>query len=120
MRYSAKNNSYYDKQGQFVQGKPNALYSSQEGGIDPGFLENKMIKHAFDAYPKVRTGKYTVMETETEEAPVIDYGVVDEGHTNEPISEDDNPNVPFGEDRQIEAPTPVTVDVSQEDENEGF
>lgn len=122
MRFSAKNNSYYDKNGQFVQGKPNALYSSQDGGIDPGFLENKMIKHAFDAYPKVRTGNYTVMETETEEAPVIDYGVVDENITNEPApaSRDEDPNVPFGEDKQLEAPTPVTVNVSKADEEEGF
>ena len=43
-----------------------------------------MIKHAFDAYPKVRTGNYTSMETQQEE-PVIDYGLVDEEKVNEPI-----------------------------------
>lgn len=37
-----------------------------------------MIKHAFDAYPKVRTGKYTMMATEQEDEEVIDYGIVDE------------------------------------------
>jgi recombinational DNA repair protein RecT len=29
----------------------NALYSSHNGGVDPGFLRTKMIKHAFKAYP---------------------------------------------------------------------
>ena len=110
--YSAKRN----------KGQANALYSSNNGGIDTGFLENKMIKHAFDAYPKVRTGNYTVLETETEESPIIDYGVVDESITNEPApaSRDEDPNVPFGEDKQLEAPTPVTVNVSKADEEEGF
>lgn len=43
-----------------------------------------MIKHAFDAYPKVRTGKYTMMATEQEDEEVIDYGIVDEEKVNEP------------------------------------
>ena len=79
-KFSAKNNSYY-KNGQRVEGKANELYSSNNGGIDPGFLENKMIKHAFDAYPKVRTGKFTVMATDQEE-DVIDYGLVTEDGLN--------------------------------------
>jgi recombinational DNA repair protein RecT len=33
----------------------NALYSSNEGQIDPGFLEAKTIKHAMRAYSKLRT-----------------------------------------------------------------
>lgn len=52
----------------------NALYTSNGGQIDPGFLEAKMIKHAFRAYPKVRTGAATQLETEIEPEP-IDYGV---------------------------------------------
>lgn len=57
----------------------NALYTSNGGQIDPGFLEAKMIKHAFRSYPKVRTGAATQMETEIEPEP-IDYG------TDEPIN----------------------------------
>lgn len=119
-KFSSKNNSYY-KNGQRVEGKANELYYSNNGGIDPGFLENKMIKHAFDAYPKVRTGKFTMMATEQEEEDTIDYGFVSEDGLNEPInSASSDSSVPFGEDRQIEAPIPVSVDVSQEDESQGF
>lgn len=116
-KFSAKNNSYY-KNGQRVEGKANELYSSHDGGVDPGFLENKMIKHAFDAYPKVRTGKFTMMETEQEQEDVIDYGVVSEDIVNKPMQTDSS--VPFGEEHQIEAPTPVTVAVSQDDSDGGF
>ncbi len=111
-KFSAKNNSYY-KNGQRVEGKANDLYYSQDGGIDPGFLENKMIKHAFDAYPKVRTGQYTIMQSQ-EEDTVIDYGI----ETGEGI--DDYSKTPFGEDKQLEAPVPVQVEVTEADENEGF
>jgi len=34
-------------------GKANALYTSNNGQIDSGFLGAKMIKHAFKTYPKV-------------------------------------------------------------------
>ena len=111
-KFSAKNNSYY-KNGQRVEGKANDLYYSQDGGIDPGFLENKTIKHAFDAYPKVRTGQYTIMQSQEEEA-VIDYGI----ETGE--GTDDYSKTPFGEDKQLEAPVPVQVEVTEADENEGF
>lgn len=55
----------------------NALYSSNDGQIDTGFLEAKTIKHAFRTYPKVRTGNMTQLETE--QIPEnIDYGITDE------------------------------------------
>lgn len=118
-KFSAKNNSYY-KDGQRVEGKANELYYSNGGGIDPGFLENKMIKHAFDAYPKVRTGKYTMMATEQEDEEVIDYGIVDEEKVNEPAQTVDDPKTPFGEEKQLDAPEPVQVTVSEDDANGGF
>ena len=76
-----------------------------------------MIKHAFDAYPKVRTGKYTIMATDQEEEEIIDYGIVED--TN--IAQED-PNIPFGEEKQLTAPEPVSVsvNVSKADEEEGF
>lgn len=116
-KFSARSNSYY-KNGQRVEGKANDLYSSNNGGIDPGFLENKMIKHAFDAYPKVRTGQFTVLATDQEE-DIIDYGIVVEDGLNEPSSTDQK-QAPFGEDRQLEEPTPVSVKVTQSDEESGF
>lgn len=78
-----------------------------------------MIKHAFDAYPKVRTGNYTSMETQQEE-PVIDYGLVDEEKINEPVQTVDDINAPFGEEKQLDASEPVQVTVSEDDANGGF
>lgn len=74
--YSEKGNSYWDNdKKKMVKGDANALYSSANGGIDPGFLEAKMIKHAFDAYPKVRTGNFTALETQEPAMPALDYGI---------------------------------------------
>ena len=81
-----------------------------------------MIKHAFDAYPKVRTGNYTSMETQQEE-PVVDYGLVDEEKVNEPIQSTasaDDTKIPFGEEKQLDAPEPVQVAVSDDDADGGF
>lgn len=74
-----------------------------------------MIKHAFDAYPRVRTGRYTIMATDQEEEEIIDYGIVEDAN----ITQED-PNVPFGEEKQLAAPESVVVDVSKADEEEGF
>jgi hypothetical protein len=74
-KYSEKANGHYDANlKKRVDGNSNALYKSWNGGIDPGFLENKMIKHAFDAYPKVRTGDFTQLETQVDEVK-IDYNL---------------------------------------------
>lgn len=76
--FSERANSYWDKNARKrVIGKANELYSSNGGQIDPGFLENKMIKHAFDAYPKVKIGKFTNMQSMEEPEPEIDYGIED-------------------------------------------
>lgn len=57
----------------------NELYTSANGGIDPGFLKAKCIKHAFKTYPKVKLGigKNTIMETDIEEQQPDYYGVPD-------------------------------------------
>jgi len=48
-------------------GKPNALYSSNNGQIDPGFLGAKLIKHAFKSYPKVKPiGMHTTVQVDEE------------------------------------------------------
>lgn len=106
-KYSEKANAKWDDTARRkVDGRANALYTSNNGQIDPGFLENKMIKHAFDAYPKIRTGNFTLMETE-QEVSVIDYGLVTEGdHLNEPA-----PNeviAPF----EVEDEQPQSINVS--------
>lgn len=109
--YSAKNNSYW-KDGQKVMGRANELFTSFNDSIDPGFLEAKMIKHAFDAYPKVMTGRNTVFEADVVEEPVIDYGIeeteaLDVTHSNDSFC-DDSP----------EEPTPTVM--LTDDNDEGF
>lgn len=103
--YSKRANSYWNNQGQFVEGSPNKLYESNNGQIDPGFLENKMIKHAFDAYPKVRTGYFTNLETNEE--PEINYGFENIVETD---SKDITDKAAFGE--QDKPQTGITYDES--------
>jgi hypothetical protein len=45
----------------------NALYTKENGGIDPGFLEAKTIKHAMRSYTKLRVGENVAMDDEVEE-----------------------------------------------------
>lgn len=49
----------------------NPLYSKENGGIDPGFLEAKIIKHAMRAYTKLRVGENVMMDEEEAETPII-------------------------------------------------
>lgn len=55
--FSAKANRRWDKDKQCWIENPNELYTSNDGSIDTGFLRAKLIKHAFNTYPKVRIGK---------------------------------------------------------------
>lgn len=71
----------------------NALYSSNNNQIDPGFLEAKTIKHAMRAYTKLRVSDTVSFEGDEEfEAPAIDqaYAHVDNQSVvtpqNEPTS----------------------------------
>ena len=55
--YSEEANKYWDESKREYVKKANALYKSNGGSIDTGFLCAKLIKHAFSTYPKVRIGK---------------------------------------------------------------
>jgi recombinational DNA repair protein RecT len=113
--FSAKSNSYY-RDGQRVMGKANELYSSNDGGIDPGFLENKMIKHAFDAYPKVRIGKFTQLETTEKSEQELDYGIEDVDH-----EEMQSKASGFGaEPEQNNYSRETLIQPTQEDDDAGF
>ncbi len=62
--YSEKKNRRWDKNSQsYINGAPNALYTSNNGQIDTGFLQAKLIKHAFRSYPPLRLGRSTILET---------------------------------------------------------
>lgn len=85
--YSGRNNRRWDDNAHRYVEKPNELYTSNNGGIDPGFLCAKLIKHAFKTYPKVRIGRGTDLESQqddTYEQQVDDfYGV------EQPVQQDD-------------------------------
>lgn len=48
------------------RGNPNALYTANDGQIDPGFLEAKTIKHAMRAYTKLRVSDVAAFEDDAE------------------------------------------------------
>lgn len=87
--YSIRNNTYFDSKNQKMVSYANPLYGSEGKEIDTGFLCAKCIKHAFISYPKVRIGKYTVMETESLEKGNLEsdmtnyYGVEDHAEEDE-------------------------------------
>ncbi len=59
------------------KGKTNALYTSNNGQIDTGFLEAKTIKHAFKTFPKIKIAvKFSKLQEE--EVQPIDYGLDEE------------------------------------------
>jgi recombinational DNA repair protein RecT len=70
--FSLKQNSYGNS-----NGKANALYTSCNGGIDPGFLAAKVLKHAFGTFPKIALGQFATL-SQTEEVQAIDYGLDEE------------------------------------------
>lgn len=51
----------------------NPLYSNTNGGIDPGFLEAKVIKHAMRAYTKLRVSENVMMEDEDIDTPATEH-----------------------------------------------
>lgn len=79
--FSEENNKKWDKAANgYVKGDANRLYvSGANGGIDPGFLCAKLIKHAFKTYPKARIGRGSELQSQQpDELVEIDdklYGV---------------------------------------------
>lgn len=86
----------------------NALYTSNNGQIDTGFLIAKCVRHAFNTYPKVRIGKAAVLETESEDD--IDYGVNEEGLRPQ------SPKPFEGENNDAQAPGVVIEEPEDEDD----
>lgn len=94
--------------------QPNALYTSNSGSIDSGFLMAKCIKHAFNTYPKVRIGRGTELQSQQVEEKEIEinddlYGVDTEtGEVQQPEPQ------PFGPPAN-DASAGVTVDAGDDD-----
>lgn len=81
--------------------QPNALYTSNSGSIDSGFLMAKCIKHAFNTYPKVRIGRGTELQSQQVEEKELEinddlYGVDTE--TGEVIQPEPQPFGPPAND----------------------
>lgn len=94
--------------------QPNALYTSNSGSIDSGFLMAKCIKHAFKTYPKVRIGRGTELQTQQVEEKEIEindelYGVDTE--TGEVMQPEPQPFGPPAND----VSAGVTVDAGDDD-----
>ena len=116
--YSERANAKWNDQTKRKEnGQANALYTSNNGQIDPGFLENKMIKHAFDAYPKVRTGQFTTLETQDEEQE-IDYGIEEAGEAE--VVTENSLTSEFGDNTPEPEKPIVQVQITQEDDDAGF
>lgn len=108
-QYSGKNNAYYDKNTRQRIEKPNELYTSANGGIDPGFLAAKCIKHAFRSYPKLQIGKGSVLETEiTGQNDFDPYGGLDQQTAQADEAKQQKPADSFAE--QADTSAGVTVD----------
>ncbi|WP_065218032.1 MULTISPECIES: recombinase RecT [Butyricimonas] len=84
--YSLKKNQKRDKDGN-VYGDSNALYKSNNGQIDTGFLEAKVIKHAFKTFPKLKLGQFSKLQ---EEAQAIDYGLDEPVYNQVPVEEEED------------------------------
>lgn len=71
----------------------NALYTSNNGGIDPGFLSTKTIKHAMAAYTKLRIGEFVSFEGEIEEVEAS--AAFNEETQSQPDSKEPQPGAPI-------------------------
>lgn len=71
--YSLKKSQRRDSKGN-IYGDANALYKSNDGQIDTGFLEAKVIKHAFKTFPKLRLGQFSALQ-QGEQEQASDYGL---------------------------------------------
>lgn len=97
--YSARNNRFYNRDTRQYEGKANDLYSSNNGMIDTGFLQAKVIKHAFRTYPKVRIGKYTEFQSQQEDMAASQEQDIDDFYKMQQGQAAENPQQPqaFGD-----------------------
>lgn len=76
-QYSNKKNK-----GSATDDKSNELYSSNDGQIDSGFLEAKIIKHAFSTFPRIKAGEFSILSDEDPDP--INYGLDETVHSQAP------------------------------------
>lgn len=86
-KYSAKS------KGQNAQA--NALYTSNEGQIDPGFLMAKLIKHAFKNYPKAPVSNIKLASDEPVAIDPMPMAPIEASHTDVTGTEESPSNVVY-------------------------
>ena len=68
------------------RGTANALYTSNDGQIDEGFLRAKLVKHAFTSYPRINVANsravFATDKVEDVPAPQDVYGLDDDDSDN--------------------------------------
>ncbi|MEG2341425.1 MAG: recombinase RecT [Odoribacter sp.] len=72
------------------RGVANALYGGKEGQIDTGFLEAKIIKHAFKTFPKLKLGQFSQLQKD-EPIQASDYGLDEPVYSQTPLPECEEP-----------------------------
>lgn len=116
--YSEKNNSYYDKKTQQRVGRANALYSSNNGQIDVGFLIAKCIKHAFKTYPRVEIGRGTQLESSVIDgigANIDPYGGIKNEEDEQNVQGENQQDDSFA--KPIDTSAGVVIDTSDSDDD---
>lgn len=104
-------------------GSPNALYTSNGGQIDTGFLKAKTIKHAFSAYPKVRTSDFSQLDPMDESTQHVDYGfdtAEGSGNTQDVDYHEEKDEFSNAVDQEEEPPVLHTVSVPADDDDDLF
>lgn len=119
--YSAKQNRRWNNDRRQWEENPNALYTSRGGAIDSGFLCAKIIKHAFNTYPKIRIGKAqleTMQPAEAHDDTDAFYNVGGGGDDHPAMPQDPNP--PFGNQQDMTAGVVVDPAAAQAQDDGTF
>ena len=82
-------------------GKANDLYTCNDGQVDTGFLEAKILKHSLKTFPPLRLGQFSTLSTD--EASASDYGLDAPVPVQVPVDERERDS----ENREQEQPLPA-------------
>lgn len=111
-----KKASNRQNKGTATESKANALYTSNEGQIDIGFLEAKTLKHSLMVFPKIRIGQFTTLQTFDDEPKPGEYGL--SAADEVALKKAKTDITAYGDENQAGIPEEPTVQVT--DENEIF
>lgn len=113
-----KKASNKQNKGSDTENKANALYTSNEGRIDIGFLEAKTLKHALMVLPKIRIGQFTTLQTFDDEPKAAEYGLT-QADTLE-LKKQKADITPYGNEKENPGTEQAENTVQVKDESEIF